>query len=175
MARAAARARSGDLLDRAQLPALYVTHDHEEAFALADRIVMMREGRVVQVGVPSEVWRHPADEWTAAFLGFGPAVDGAFGADGLVTPWGTLAVAGKHGRAVRVMVRPDAVTIDGAGPIAGLVVRSAFAGDRTELTVEAGGAALRVRVPDRDAPDVGARVALDDRRRARARVSAARA
>ena len=64
------------LLDRTQLPALYVTHDHEEAFALADRIVVMRAGRVVQAAAVADVWRRPADEWTAAFLGFGPAVDG---------------------------------------------------------------------------------------------------
>ena len=62
------------LLDRTQLPAIYVTHDHEEAFALADRIVVMRAGRVVQAGRAADVWRHPADLWTADFLGFGPSV-----------------------------------------------------------------------------------------------------
>jgi thiamine transport system ATP-binding protein len=151
----------GELLERAQLPALYVTHDHEEAFALADRVAMMRAGRVVQVGAAADVWRHPADEWTAAFLGFGSAVDGRFGAGGLATPWGTLAVEPDgRGRDVRVVLPADAVRVDDSGPIAGRVVRSSFAGDRAELSVEAGGETLRVRVPDRDAPAVGSQVHL---------------
>ena len=152
----------GVLLERAELPALYVTHDHEEAFALADRIVMMRAGRVVQVGAVSDVWRHPVDEWAAAFLGFGAAVDAAFTGDGLVTPWGVLAVdpAGERARAVRVVLPADAVRVDDSGPVSGRVVRSVFAGDRVDLTVEAGGETVRVRVPDRDPPAVGAIVHL---------------
>jgi thiamine transport system ATP-binding protein len=154
------------LLDRAQLPGLYVTHDHEEAFALAERIVVMRSGRVVQAGPAAEVWRHPADEWTAAFLGFGPAVDAVIGREGLATPWGMIPAATPTERSatVRVVLRPDAVRLDPAGPVAGHVVRRAFAGDRAELTVEAGGVTIRVRVPDRDAPNSGAsiRLTIDD-------------
>jgi thiamine transport system ATP-binding protein len=151
----------GELLEREHLPALYVTHSHEEAFALADRVVMMRAGKVVQAGTAAEVWRRPADEWTAMFLGFGTAVDGVRGADGLDTPWGTLAIAADGVRGpVRVVLPTDAVRIDDTGPIAGRVVRSTFGGDRAELTVEAGGESVRVRVADRDAPDVGAQVHL---------------
>jgi thiamine transport system ATP-binding protein len=143
------------------LPALYVTHDHEEAFALADRLAVMRAGRVVQTGAPDDVWRRPVDEWTAVFLGFGPVVD-ADRADGRVaTPWGGIAAVppGKPG-AVRVVLRPDAVRLDAAGPVAGCVAASVFGGDRTELTVDIAGASLRVRVSGRDAPAVGERVQL---------------
>jgi len=154
------------LLDAAHLPALYVTHDHEEAFALAERIGVMRAGRLVQVGAVAEVWRHPADEWTATFLGFGPAVDAVNGRHGLVTPWGALPTRGPvaHDTDVRVVLRPDAARLDASGAVPGKVVYRAFGGDRAELTVEAGGVALRVRVPDRDAPAAGAsvRLAIDD-------------
>ena len=51
--------------------ALVVTHDHDEAFTLADRVAVMRAGRIVQTGPPDEVWRRPADEDTARFLGCG--------------------------------------------------------------------------------------------------------
>src|SRR5262245_17461484 len=51
--------------------ALVVTHDHDEAFTLADRVAVMRAGRIVQTGPPDEVWRLPADEGTARFLGCG--------------------------------------------------------------------------------------------------------
>jgi len=150
------------LLDRTELPAIYVTHDHGEAFALADRIVVMRAGRVVQAGTAVQVWRHPADVWTADFLGFGPVVDAVIGSDGLSTPWGVLAVdaPGGPGRAVQVVLRPDAVRFDPAGSVCGTIVHCAFAGDRAELTVQTGAVQLRVRVADRDAPKVGASVRL---------------
>ena len=54
---------------------LYVTHDQEEAFGLADRIVIMNNGSVSQEGTPEEVWHRPADEWVARFLGFDNIVD----------------------------------------------------------------------------------------------------
>ena len=54
-----------------------VTHDHEEAFAVADRLAVMRDGRVVQQGVIGEVWRRPADPETARFLGYARVLRGA--------------------------------------------------------------------------------------------------
>jgi thiamine transport system ATP-binding protein len=153
------------LLDRTELSALYVTHDHEEAFALADRVVVMRAGRVVQAGTPTEVWRQPADEWTAAFLGFGPAFDADLGESGLATPWGTLPA--RPGVAssgpVRVVLRPDALRIAPDGPVQGRVVERVFGGDRAELVVDAGGATLHARIAERHAPAVGdaVRFAID--------------
>jgi thiamine transport system ATP-binding protein len=149
-----------ELLDRTGLPAIYVTHDHEEAFALADRIVVMRAGTVVQAGPPAEVWSRPADPWTAAFLGFAPAVVARFVAAGVETPWGVLAVSARGDGAVQVVLRPDALRVDPSGPIAGKVTRCGFAGDHADLDVDAGGPLLRLRVPYRDAPSVGDTVNL---------------
>jgi thiamine transport system ATP-binding protein len=149
-----------ELLDRTGLPAIYVTHDHEEAFALADRIVVMRAGTVVQAGPPAKVWSRPADPWTAAFLGFAPAVVARFVAGGVETPWGVLAVSARGDGAVQVVLRPDALRVDPSGPIAGKVTRCGFAGDHADLDVDAGGPLLRLRVPYRDAPSVGDTVNL---------------
>jgi ABC-type Fe3+/spermidine/putrescine transport system ATPase subunit len=124
----------------------------------------MRAGRVVQEGSPSEVWRQPADEWTATFLGFGPAVDAELGPAGLVTPWGVVPAPRVTGSGpVRVVLRPDALRIDAGGSIAGRVVERVFGGDRADLVLEAGGAPLHARVPERGAPDVGesVRFAID--------------
>jgi thiamine transport system ATP-binding protein len=57
------------LFDELRVTALYITHDRGEAFALGDRVAVVREGRVVQAGTPDEVWSRPADEDVARFLG----------------------------------------------------------------------------------------------------------
>jgi thiamine transport system ATP-binding protein len=57
------------IFDRLSVTALHVTHDRAEAFALGDRVAIMRAGRIVQVGTPDQVWSGPADEDTARFLG----------------------------------------------------------------------------------------------------------
>ena len=58
-----------DLLNETGTPAIYVTHDHDEAQFVADRIALMREGRIVQMGPWDELRSDPADEWVARFLG----------------------------------------------------------------------------------------------------------
>ena len=58
-----------ELLRRQGSAALYVTHDHEEAAAVGDRIILMRGGRIVQIGTLEELEDHPADDWVAEFLG----------------------------------------------------------------------------------------------------------
>ncbi|MGN6723813.1 MAG: ABC transporter ATP-binding protein [Marmoricola sp.] len=65
-----------EILTVAGTATLLVTHDHEEAFAIADDLVVMREGRVVQSGPIGEVWRHPADAWVARFLGYPTVLTG---------------------------------------------------------------------------------------------------
>ena len=57
------------VLAETAIPAIYVTHDQEEGFAIADRLALLREGRVVQTGAPPEVYRYPADAEAARFLG----------------------------------------------------------------------------------------------------------
>ncbi len=57
------------LLHVTDMPAIYVTHDQEEAFAISDRLVLLNQGRVVQAGAPADVYEHPASPWVARFLG----------------------------------------------------------------------------------------------------------
>ncbi len=66
----------GEILRAAGTTTLLVTHDHEEAFAVADRLVVMREGRIVQQGDIEEVWARPADPETALFLGYARVLHG---------------------------------------------------------------------------------------------------
>jgi len=54
-----------------RIPVIYVTHDQEEAFSIADRLIMLNDGKIEQVGSPEEVYRRPASLWVANFLGLG--------------------------------------------------------------------------------------------------------
>jgi ABC-type Fe3+/spermidine/putrescine transport system ATPase subunit len=64
------------LLHTSAVPAIYVTHDQEEAFAIADRLILLNGGRVVQSGAPVEVYERPATPWVAAFLGLSNLLPG---------------------------------------------------------------------------------------------------
>ena len=100
------------ILREAGATALLVTHDQEEALSLADRLGVMREGRLVQVGRPEEVYRQPADRWTAGFLGEVNVLPGV-ARRGAVETW--LGVfdspaadgAGAPAGSVHVAVRPE--------------------------------------------------------------------
>jgi thiamine transport system ATP-binding protein len=151
-----------ELIERAALPVLYVTHDHDEAFALADRVVVMRAGQVVQSGRPAEVWQAPLDEWTARFLGFGPVVDAPVEHGVARTAWGGFPVpAAVANGLARVVLRPGAARLDPASSCTGVVHRRAFAGDHVALTVEVAGAPpLDVRAALATAPETGATVGV---------------
>jgi thiamine transport system ATP-binding protein len=122
------------LFTRLGLSILFVTHDHGEAFALADRLVVMHEGRIEQEGAPSDVWRRPANGFVARFLGWN--VTSAFGSSGHL-----------------VAVRPDDLRIvdrvPGAGSgVRGRVTARTFHGERYLLDVTVDGhGTLRVGLP----------------------------
>ncbi len=152
------------LLADADLPAVYVTHDHDEAFAVASRIAVMREGRIVQHGAPGDVWRRPIDAWTASFLGFGPATPCRARARALETPWGVWPVSARVADGpCLVVLRPDAVALvgEGSGVISGTVVGTTFTGAVVTVLVQPEhGDALAVAVPQHRAPAAGATVHL---------------
>ena len=113
-----------DILRRAGATAMLVTHDQEEAFAVADRMAVMRDGRIVQGGTLDEVWRQPADGWTAQFLGYATVLTGdrarllrdlaaptrdlaGSGAAPLRPAGGPVGSAHRHGRGGARDSRPD--------------------------------------------------------------------
>jgi thiamine transport system ATP-binding protein len=140
---------------------LYVTHDQEEAFGLADRIVIMKAGAVAQEGTPEQVWHQPATEWVARFLGFDNIADATI-ADGIAeTSFGRFAITdGRSGRH-RVVVRPDGFALSTSGTIEGTVVARAFRGGHYQLQVATGpGALLAMEIDEHPVPLVGEVVSL---------------
>ena len=98
------------ILKSAGLTSITVTHDQQEAFAIADRVAIMNLGRVEQTGTPQEVYRRPASEWIARFFGLTNLLRGEVKPGATIhTPIGTLNVDGIRpvGNSVTVLIRPD--------------------------------------------------------------------
>lgn len=64
------------ILHHTNIPAIYVTHDQEEAYAIADRILLLHEGVILREGTPAEVWNDPGSAWAARFLNVGNVIEG---------------------------------------------------------------------------------------------------
>ena len=64
------------LLRKMKIPAIYVTHDQQEAFSIADRILVLNQGKIVQTGTPFEVYSHPASPWLSTFFGMDNQIQG---------------------------------------------------------------------------------------------------
>jgi putrescine transport system ATP-binding protein len=133
---------------RLGLTFLMVTHDRDEAMVTADRIAVMREGRIVQVGSPAEVYERPADRFVADFLGPANLFEGRVTAAGAASarvegPDGAfeIAAAADAGTSVWLAVRPEKTRLHAtppAGPnrLAGRLSAVGYLGDRTRYEVE---------------------------------------
>jgi iron(III) transport system ATP-binding protein len=109
------------ILRAAGATAVFVTHDQEEALSLADRIAVMRAGRLVQVDTPAELYARPIDRFVATFVGQADVLPGSADGDGdgstVRTALGCLRTAAPVAGECEVVVRPEQVRVllDGAG------------------------------------------------------------
>ena len=120
--------------------ALFVTHDQEEALAVADRVGVMRAGRLEQLGTPADVYLKPATPFVADFVGLSNRLPGRLDGDGVVVlgtrlPLVSPAAAGPE---VTALVRPESVEVvpDADGP--GRVLTVSFLGPTSRVTVSVG-------------------------------------
>ncbi|MFF4316031.1 ABC transporter ATP-binding protein [Streptomyces sp. NPDC001507] len=147
-----------ELFGRLGTTVLAVTHDQGEAFALADRVVVMRDGRIAQSGTPLDVWQRPADEFVARFLGFGNVVPATVEGTVAVTPWGKVPVPEGSAQGPRtLLVRPAGVRLVAAD--AGLpctVTARTFQGTHVTVHLQPGdGPRLEAACALREAPEAG--------------------
>jgi len=151
------------------LTTIYVTHDQEEAFSLADRLVVLRDGRTQQIGSPDEIYHRPANPYVADFVGFRNAVTMALehrsGDGGAAAGSGLRARGRVCGQAstgpVTLAIRPDDLVVDGPGDNAFQITVDAVEFRGRSFVVEgvtAGGERLRGTSPA--AVAIGADVTL---------------
>ncbi len=146
--RQSARADVVELQRRLGTTTVYVTHDQVEAMTMGDRVAVLAEGRLQQLGAPQEVYDRPASAFVAGFLGSPPMT--------LVAGGGVL--GGDAGTTVGV--RPEGLLLNPDGEIAGEVVLVESLGSETVLAVRTCGPRLAVRVPPHVAVRPGDEVRL---------------
>jgi iron(III) transport system ATP-binding protein len=161
--RAQVRQQTLDTLKQAGVTALMVTHDPEEAMFMADRILVMNQGRVVQDGTPVETYFQPANAFVAGFFGPVNRLPGRVANGHVTTPLGRFAATGlADGAGVSVLVRPEGLhlivnadgnfTVLSARPLGGTSMVA------VEIPDGVGKLTLEARVPGIFLPATGSRV-----------------
>jgi ABC-type Fe3+/spermidine/putrescine transport system ATPase subunit len=136
------------ILKRMHQTAIYVTHDQEEAFALADRVAVMKAGHLEQLDSPQIIYTRPASVFVARFLGMTNLLDGVArqGSSGTTveTAIGTLPIKGGVTGKVTLLLRPDAVHLDRTGSVHldGVFLSCSFRGGTCQARVEVRGVPL---------------------------------
>jgi putative spermidine/putrescine transport system ATP-binding protein len=167
------RSRLRDEIRRVQLEVgittLFVTHDQEEALAIADRVGVMQAGKLEQLGPPTLVYSRPATPFVADFVGLTNRIPGEVKFGGVEVRGSQLPLVQKDvptGPAI-ALVRPEAVTITGSadgdsGPLVGTVIAVAFLGAISRVTVDLGDMTVLAQLPTSAAGDhpAGSRVRL---------------
>jgi putative spermidine/putrescine transport system ATP-binding protein len=174
------RAQLRDEIRRIQLEVgittLFVTHDQEEALAIADRVGVMREGRLEQLAPPTEVYSRPATSFVAEFVGLSNRLAGEVRGGEVIVRGCKLPLVEKDtpdGQVV-ALVRPEAMSMashapdagregaEGSGPLTGTVIAITFLGATSRVTVDLGDTRVMAQLPTSEASALaaGSRVVL---------------
>ena len=163
------------ILRDAGTSAILVTHDQEEALTLADRLALMREGRIVQVGSPEDVYAQPSERWAAQFVGEVNVIPGVLRGESVYTEVGSFdlvspAGAADHGT-VHIAVRPEQLEFrSGREPNAEVVEREFRGHDVLYRLRHAAGRTLLVQLPSLELYEPGQQVFVRPAESARAPV-----
>jgi iron(III) transport system ATP-binding protein len=140
-----------ELQKRLDITAVYVTHDQEEAMAISDRIAIMHQGTIVQEGTAEDLYRRPASEFVAQFIGrtnllAGRVVSAGPGRVEVEVAGRRIRVSGEAarvgtGQTVRLVIRPEVVELqaaDSGSGVPGTIVSRTFLGEKAEYQVRVG-------------------------------------
>jgi iron(III) transport system ATP-binding protein len=154
------------LHDEMRITSVYVTHDQAEAMVTSDRIAVLHDGRLEQIGTPEEIYEHPRTEFVASFIGRTNCLGGVVAGDGRVDCAGLALRVSPNGgprtagTAVAVSIRPQSIEIEGhdtppprarggAGDVnvvVGRVLRSVYLGEARDYQVGVAGSEVVLRV-----------------------------
>ena len=150
-----------------------VTHDQEEAMSLADRIALLRDGAIEQLGTPTELYERPRSRFCAEFIGNSTLVEGVVAAGGVELPgFGELPLAvpqgSRHGDRVLAVIRPEQAAIvagqtggeDRPGLVRGTLESASYLGGAADAEVRVGATLLTVRCPSMPTTEPGAEVSV---------------
>jgi putative spermidine/putrescine transport system ATP-binding protein len=166
------RAQLRDEIRRIQLEVgittLFVTHDQEEALAIADRVGVMRDGRLEQLAPPTEVYSRPATSFVAEFVGLSNRLGGEVRGGEVIVRGCKLPLVEKDtpdGQVV-ALVRPEAVSLAsnapepgieaGSGPLTGTVIAITFLGATSRVSVDLGDTRVMAQLPTSEASALAA-------------------
>jgi ABC-type Fe3+/spermidine/putrescine transport system ATPase subunit len=152
------------LLHSTGIPAIYVTHDQEEAFTLADRVLILHDGTIIRAGTPEEIWQAPGSAWVARFLDIGNVLEGKLrrrdGKQMVETSAGWFEVdcgaARQEGEPVELLIRTQGAKESPTGALVSTVMDAVFQQDRYKVTLADG---LYFYLPA--APPIGREIRLD--------------
>ncbi len=147
------------LLKDVGITAIFVTHDQDEALSLADRVAVMFDGRIVQVGTPAEIYTSPARREVAEFLGHPSFIAGEVRDGRVACALGSFETGAADGPC-DVMVRAEDVRLDPAGVAAEVVAREYFGHEVLVRARLASGESIRARWRPEDAAEAGDSVRL---------------
>ena len=142
--RARIRADVAALMREVRMTSIFVTHDQEESFVVGDRVAVMREGRIVQVGPPADVYQNPASAWVATFVGEANVLGGVATNGHASTAVGEVPLAGPVRGPCEVVIRPEYLVV-GRGD-QGVVSAVEFYGHDTTYQLALNGMNLVARV-----------------------------
>lgn len=109
------------LLKTSGIASILVTHDPDDAMFMADRIALLREGEVVQLGTPEDLYRHPNSPFAAEFFGDVNRLSGKVEQGGVQTPFGKIATQLSENSMAEVLIRPEAIKLASTGVAARLI------------------------------------------------------
>ena len=143
---------------------LYVTHDQEEALTMSDRVVVMRDGEILQIGSPTDIYNEPINAYVADFIGESNIIDGVMKEDFVVSFAGVTLPCSDSGfgrnTPVDVVIRPEdwEISTGGSGTFSGIVESTIFKGVHFENIVDIGNTKFMVHTTQEHRP--GSRIGL---------------
>jgi ABC-type Fe3+/spermidine/putrescine transport system ATPase subunit len=155
------------ILHQMHQTAIYVTHDQEEAFSIADRIIVINSGRIEQIGTPKDIYSDPATTFVARFLEMTNIVPGVIqNRDGIsqaITPLGDFPVGTAIEGNINLLIRPDKAHLDEHGPILlhGVFTEASFRGSQQRITLIVNQIPLTFEFTSQVAlPDLGTQICI---------------